>query len=219
MNAKTRSSILAGLVISSALLRSEPALAAPPVCPSTAAVSTALRVQATGTDPCHYEIGGFDAVTIEIVATADVATEMNNRRADALRRSAPVSTTKVGPYRAFTGAAAEQSRLSYDQKGIFVFVAEVPIAASSAGDLKRIGAGLATLMLPKVISGCDSVTSVVARAVPGASFDSLSNSTCVYRVGSDATVRTAELGGRDRRGDPRAKRYGIAAVAHGLHSW
>ena len=100
MNAKTRSSILAGLVISSALLRSEPALAAPPVCPSTAAVSTALHVQATGTDPCHYEIGGFDAVTIEIVATADVATEMNNAaptRCGGARRSQRPRSGHIAP--------------------------------------------------------------------------------------------------------------------------
>lgn len=198
MPTRTRNAILASaaatlaiaatLAAAATLVPAGSAWSAPPACPTAEAVSAALRTKATGTSDCEYEIGGFDKLSIELVAAPDVAKEMASRRADALRHSAPVAKTKVGPFRAFTGAAAEQSRLSYDQKGTFVYMAATPIEATSAGDLQRIGAALAKITLPKEIAQCDAINAAVTGAIPRAAFDHLSNSTCVYKLPGDATI-------------------------------
>jgi hypothetical protein len=179
-------SALFALVLVDTTVGSTPAVAST-VCPSLAAVKTAVGGAVTaGDDDCTFNVGQ-DTLTFTIEPTADVPTAVAARRADAVRRTAPVMKTKVGSYRAFTGTASGVSQIFYDQKGVLVYISHQEITADSAGVLKRVSAALAKVKLPKVITDCKPIVQAISAAVPTAVFDPTSEGACTMKF-PDETV-------------------------------
>ncbi len=165
--------------------------AAGPVCPGAAKVSSAIGVKAaagaSSSDACEYGVEG-NTLQFVFTATTNAQSDMAKRRADAVRRTAPVVTMKAGKYDAFTGTAEGQARLFFNPGKFVVYVAHVEISARSDGLLKALAKSLPTYAFPKVLKDCAKLTVTVKKAVPDASFDSASNGICNYKLKDGSTI-------------------------------
>ena len=187
---KDRVAALSVVIVSlAAVITSSPAAHAAPKCPTVAAVRSAVGSSVTqpSSDECRFRVGER-TLTYQIVASSNVAADLNARRQDAVRRTAPVTKTKVGRYPAFTGTASSVSQLFYDQKGTVVYVSHQEINAQSADILKRTAAALARLTIPAKIGSCTAIAKAVVSVVAGARSVPGGQDSCQFILADASTV-------------------------------
>jgi hypothetical protein len=183
--------LVSGLVLAVGMVAPNyPAQAATKGCPEASAVAaaTGVAVKATSDDnSCSFLVNDTE-VSIEFLDSDNPAALYAEKKADAQRRSAPVAKTKVGKYPGFTGTASGQARLYYNQNKLLVYVGHVEISARSAGILKALSPGLGKTTLPAKLTSCAKLTPIVKKAVTDATFTSLNDNSCSYKLSDDSSV-------------------------------
>ncbi len=158
-------------------------------CPTVPAVSKAVGAKVTkpDADTCAFQVG-TQMVSFEFTPSTNVAADLAARRSDAIRRTAPTTRTKVGPYAAFTGTASGVAQIFYDQKGTVVYVSHQEINARSAEILTKSAAALAKIAIPAKISSCTAITAAVVGAVAGAKAVPTGPGSCQFILADASTV-------------------------------